>query len=486
MSVSESILVNWLLVFPFVAAAVIAAFPRVVRFLPEGERDAARAAPAVTAITAVALSLGVCVATAAIIAGKGDAYADYRWTPDFFQFRLRLDALGVYALLAIAAGLLITALWAAGAGLQDHVRWSGFAVATGAFTGVVLAADLVVLYAFWELSALALWVALAPAPAAGRRYLTWSHAGGACILVAILGVAVLSRDTHVYTAGPGLLIQRLSAVKWLALVLLVGLGVKLALAPVGFWLPDLSRRAQGPWDIALLGIALATAGYAAVRLLFYILPGYAAATVAWLPMLMGLVSGAYAGARALLAGDLREGAGYVLAAAAGQIAFGIGVAMRGGAGGVVGAVALVVPLAIAAPLLAAGAGAGSEASARRDARGSLRTEPARGAALIAGAWLLAGAPPLAGFWGQRAIVAAAWQAGPALGLAALIAPALVAVFAVRAAAMGFAGPRPAAPREPGWRMWWAFGVILLALVLGIAPHLWMPYVLDMARGLMGG
>jgi multicomponent Na+:H+ antiporter subunit A len=488
LSAGPSILVNWLLLFPFIAAVVIAAFPRVLRFVPQHERESTQAAPAATAIAAIGLSLAACVAAAVVISRRGDATVDYLWTPDFFQFRLRLDPLGVYALLAVLTALLATAVWAWMDGIRDYIRWAAFVAMAGAFTGIILAADVVLLYMFWELSALALWAAVGPPPAAGRRYLTWSHAGGLCVLVAVLVVAIIAHDTHIYTAGSGLLVQRLSAVKWIGLLLLVGLAVRLALVPLHFWLPALCGPAFGRWNSAVLGIGIVVAGYAAVRLIFYILPAYAAAAVAWLPITLGLITVAYAGARALLSDDICRGTTHLLAAAGGQIAIGIGFGMQGQLSAVVGAMALLVPLALAVPLLAAGTGALVGQLKWSMGRGTSVAAPARGAAVAVAAWTLCGLPPLAGFWGQRAVAAAAWEAGgAAVLLAGLIAPALILGYGLKAVVVGFARAKPGSTTrtDENRLWWWVAALTAVSLILGIGPNLWFAHLVNLARALSG-
>ena len=487
MSAIPSILLNWLLLFPFIAAAVIAAFPRALRFIPEHERESARAAPAATAIAAITVSLAVCAAAGVFIARHGPATVDYLWTPDFFQFRLRLDALGLYALMAVLGALLATAVWAAIEGLRDHVRWAALVATAGAFTGVALAADVVLLYMFWELSALAVWAAIGPPPDAGKRYLTWSHAGGLCMLVAVLVVAIIAHDTHIYTAGSGLLVQRLSAVKWIGLLLIAGLAVRLALAPLHFWLPGLCSPAYGRWNSALLGSGIVIAGYTAVRLIFYLLPGYAAAAVAWLPITLGLITAAYAGARALLADDVCCGTTHLLAAAGGQIAVGIGLGMQTRPDAIAGAMALLVPLALAVPLLAAGAGGHAARSTWRARQGQFAAAPARGAAIVVAAWTLCGLPPLAGYWGQHAVATASWNAGHlAVLLAGLIAPALMMAYGIKIAVIGFmrtARPPVEAGQNGLW--WWVAAITAISLFLGIAPNLWFGHLVDLARTLSG-
>jgi formate hydrogenlyase subunit 3/multisubunit Na+/H+ antiporter MnhD subunit len=477
LSARDGILLNWLLLFPFVAAAMIALFPRVLRYIPPHEHEQARSAPGATAITALGLSLAVCAAAGVVISRGGDAVADYLWTPDFFQLRLRLDSMGAYAALSIMAGLMLTALWAAGEGLRDYVRWAGMMAAAGAFMGMVLAADLVLLYVFWEMAALGLWVALAPLLGPGKRYLTWSHSGGLCILVGMLWVAVLSRDTSIYSAGTGLLIHRLSSVKWVGLILVLGLGVKLALTPLHWWLPGLCPHGSR-WNLALSGMGIIAAAYAAARLIFYLLPGYAAAAVAWLPATLGLATVAYAGARALLSDDPCKGASHVLAVAAGQVAFGIGLGMHGQRGGLAGSLALLAPLALAAPLLAAAMGGDPGAVGVRG----------RSAAMIVAVWTLSGLPPLAGFWGQRTIAAAAWQAGSVAALAAaLIAPALLIGYSVKvvvATARNRRAETAAPTRARFW--WWVGGIAVISLALGAGSGLWTRVLLTIARKLVGG
>lgn len=483
----ETILLNWLLLFPFIAAALIAVFPRILRFVPPDERESVGAAPAATAIICVVLSLVACAALGALVVRRGDAFADYFWTPDFFQFRLRLDRFGLFALLALLGSLTFSALSAAAEGQRDHVRWAAFTTAAAAFIGVILAADLVLLYLFWEVAALALWVALGPPHGVGRRFLVWYHAGGVCLLLGILWAAILSRETHLYTIGSGLLVHRLSSIKWVGFVLAGGLGLRLAVAPVHLWLPDLTCGSHGKWRLALAGAAVLVAGYAAARLLFFILPSYVAVAVAWLPTVMGLVTVAYAGARAVLADDMCDAASHVLIAFAGQIMLGIGLGMRGRPDALAGAIGLLVPLALGAPLLAAGVAGDGAVRVWRD----LRTQGAARVRLIAtaaAACTFAGLPPLAGFAGQRAVAEAAWHVGSVpLLLAALIAPALILAHGAKAVIMGIGSPARA-PRANGerWRWWWTAAATLVSLVLGLGSSLWWPYLLSLARGMIEG
>lgn len=487
MSAAPGIFLNWLLLFPFIAAAVIAAFPYALRLIPAHERESARAAPAATAIAAITVSLAVCVAAGVFIIRHGPATVDYLWTPDFFQFRLRLDPLGLYALTAVLAALLATASWAAIEGLRDHVRWAALVATAGAFTGVALAADLVLLYIFWELSALAVWAAVSPPPAAGRQYLMWSHAAGLCLLVAVLVVAIIAHDTHIYTAGSGLLVQRLSAVKWIGLLLIVGLASRLALAPLHFWLPSLCGPAYGRWNSAILGSGIVIAGYAAVRLIFYLLPGYAAAAVAWLPITLGLITAAYAGARALLADEVCCGTTHLLAAAGGQIAVGIGFGMQARPDAIAGAMGLLVPLALAVPLLAAGTAGHAVRSTWNARRGGFVVAPARGAAIVVAAWTLCGLPPLAGYWPQHAVAIASWDAGHlAVLLAGLMAPALMMAYGIKIAVTGFTRAAHApAETSPKGLWWWVGAITALSLCLGIAPNLWFAHLVGIARALSG-
>jgi formate hydrogenlyase subunit 3/multisubunit Na+/H+ antiporter MnhD subunit len=220
-------------------------------------------------------------------------------------------------------------------------------------------------------------------------------------------------------------------------------------------LPDLSCNSHGKWRLALLGAALLVAAYAAARLLLFVLPSYAAAAVAWLPTVMGLVTVAYAGGRALLADDVRDGASHVLMATAGQIMLGIGLGMQGRPQALAGALGLLVPLAIGAPLLAAGIAGDPAIRVWSDLRAQ-RAARARIIATIAAAWTLAGLPPLAGFAAQRAVAEAAWHAGSVpLLLAALIAPALILAHGARAIVRGVPShSRPTQVNGQRWQWWW--------------------------------
>jgi hypothetical protein len=76
-------------------------------------------------------------------------------------------------------------------------------------------------------------------------------------------------------------------------------------------------------------------------------------------------------------------------------------------------------------------------------------------------------------------------------MAALIAPALMLAYALKAAVGGFAGGSPArgqdaeGERHPlAW--WWVAGVALASIALGVTGGAWAHRVFDIARSLTGG
>lgn len=161
-------------------------------------------------------------------------------------------------------------------------------------TGMAVTGDLFNLYVFLEIAALAAYALLAigdrGAPVATFRYLIIGAVGGGFYL---LGVAFLyfSAGTvnmgDLYVRLPDLVENR--AVIAAAVFMVVGLGIKMALFPMHYWLPDVYTNAPSASVGLIAPIMTKVSAYAIIRLFLDVFPpGFftetlpIASTVGWL------------------------------------------------------------------------------------------------------------------------------------------------------------------------------------------------------------
>ncbi|AWB26760.1 proton-conducting transporter transmembrane domain-containing protein [Halococcoides cellulosivorans] len=185
------------------------------------------------------------------------------------DFALRADALGV--LFAALASLLwiATSLYSIGymRGLDEHSQtryFAAFAGSIAAAMGVAFAANLLVLFVFYELLTVATYPLVVhdeteEARAAGRKYLAYTFGGGVAVLAGTILVSSLA-GTVAFTPGG---IDGLGGDPVLAraafTLLAAGFGVKAALMPVHSWLPD-AMVAPTPVSGLLHAVAVVKSG----------------------------------------------------------------------------------------------------------------------------------------------------------------------------------------------------------------------------------
>ncbi|MGQ7295826.1 hydrogen gas-evolving membrane-bound hydrogenase subunit E [Quadrisphaera sp. KR29] len=251
------------------------------------------------------LSAGLLVSAAPAVLGGRPLEASVPWIPSLgVSAALRMDALSlVFALVALVVGALVMAYCARyldDGGARGPVP-PLLAVFAAAMVGLVLADDLVLLYLFWELTTLCSFALLSTAGqkavGPGRRALVVTVAGGLALLVAVVLLALAGGTTRisVLLAEPDVVLS--SPYAWpVALCVLFAAMTKSAQLPVQFWLPGamvamtpvsaylhaatmvkagiyLLVRASTlyaevtPWQVALVGVGMATALVGAVMAL---------------------------------------------------------------------------------------------------------------------------------------------------------------------------------------------------------------------------
>jgi multicomponent Na+:H+ antiporter subunit A len=395
----------------------------------------------------------------------GAPAVDRSWVPSWgARLALGLDGLGaLYALLTTGIGLAVVAY--AGPYMRRHLehqhRAPGEAARfhalillfMAAMLGLVMAQDLLLLFACWEVTTLASYLLIGydgqepAARAAALMALLVTGAGGVLLMAGVLALAgragsfaiadVLDPGSAAATAGP------------LALVVVAALA-KSAQAPLHFWLPR-AMVAPTPVSAYLHSAAMVAAG---VFLLQRLHPLVATAP-ALLDVLraVGAVSMVAGGVLALTADRLKPLLAYSTIAHYGYVTFTLGLGTEPAAAAAALYV-LVHGVAKSALFLAAGVVAEVAGEDRLDALGGLgRAHPVLAASTAVAGATLAALPPTLGFFKDDLVLQAAVARGP-LAVAVVVAGAALtlaytsrfwsAIFLGQARAPA-AGPRGRAP-----------------------------------------
>jgi len=282
--------------------------------------------------------------------------------------------------------------------------------------GVVSAGDFFTFFLFWEIMSISSYALVAfrkdrwEPVEAGFKYLVMSSAGSALMLsgVAIVygivgtlnfaGIALATR-APILTSDP-----------WIILaisLLIVGFGIKAAIAPMHTWLPDAHPAAPSPISSLLSGVMIKTGIYGLLR--FYILFqtlhvywGFILSILAFLTMFIGNLT-------AMFQTDIKRLLAYSSIAQVGYITFALSI---GTVQSVSAGLLHVFNHAMMKGLLFMAAGAFYHATGSRDIsvlEGIGRRMKITGILLSIGLLAIAGMPGLNGFISELLIVSAAIQ-----------------------------------------------------------------------------
>jgi multicomponent Na+:H+ antiporter subunit A len=418
---------------PFLAAAVT---PFVYRVL--GER---------TAYFAAAVAL-VCLGLVASLFGTHGA-ASVEWIPALsVSLRFYVDGLSLLiATLASGVGVLI--LTYSGGYMHDEPGQAKYYAALlafmGSMLGVAFAADLVVLFVFWELTSLSSYILIGhyqradASLYASRKSMLITVAGGLFMLVGFLALHAVSAQalgeaTWAVFGDGGMLQGENAAAMQAALeaedllipvIALVGIGAgaKSAQVPLHIWLPN-AMEAPTPVSAFLHSATMVKAGVYLVGRLRPLLGGeeWTAAFVA-----LGLLTMTVAAILAVAATDIKELLAYSTASHLGLIIAGFGFVSFYGAE--TGAFHILNHALFKAPLfLVAGIIAHEAGTRALNEIGGLREDlPITAAIAVIAGLGMAGVPPFNGFYSKEFLFKAAWEYGSVHGGAAYLVP-VVAVF----------------------------------------------------------
>jgi multicomponent Na+:H+ antiporter subunit A len=444
--------------------------------------------------------LAVLLSPSVAIAIGGDAVEfSVPWIPPMgISAALRLDGLGaLFASLVIGVGALILAYCPRYLHGDHHIRtYVLLTLFAAAMLGLVLAADLVVLFVFWELTAVSSFFLIGgtgPRSAApAKRALLTTAGGGVALLVAVVMITAVTGTTDLATilADPDRILDSPFALP-IALLIMVAAFTKSAQLPFHTWLPG-AMVAITPVSAYLHAATMVKAG---IYLLMRMSPVYAGLLVWQVTLIaVGLLTAVVGAALALRQHDLKALLAYSTVSQLGLL-----VAVTGVGTPVALAAATVHTIAHAlfkATLFMLVGIIDREAGSRdiRELGGLRRVMPVTATLTGLAGLSMAGVPPLIGFVSKETIfqglaetAVAAWSGAVAAGLG-VAASALTFAYGIRIFRGAFAGPTVQRQLyEPAWQFLAPAAVPAVAgLVLGMGVAWLDPLaasaVADMAPG----
>lgn len=404
-----------------------------------------------------------------VIAARDEA----SFTVDLYGFvlaPLRVDGLSLVFAAVFALAAFLSFLYGLGGSTRTE-RVAGLVTASAAI-GVVAAGDLITLFVWWEMKAVATAVVVVAHKTrasrdAALRYLYAHLVGGAALLAGVAWhlAATGSAEFGVLASSPA---------GWL---ILLGFLLSAAAVPLHVWLPDAYPKASLSGTVLLSAFTTKAAVYALARGF----PGVE--LLVWVGVVMAL----YGVIFAMLQNDLRRLLSYHIVSQVGFMVAAVGV---GTEAAINGATAHAAAHIVYKGLLLMGVGVVIHATGRQEATelgGLRRMLPAALVLYLIGALSISGVPGFSGFVSKELTIHALGDAGwDAAVIALKIASVgtLLSTLGKLPYATWIAPPQAADPpsivRRPRPTMYAAMGVAaLICVVLGMVPQLlWdpLPYV----------
>lgn len=355
--------------------------------------------------------------------------------------------------------------------------------------------DLITLFVALEILSISLYVLSGLARRDRRsqesalKYFVMGAVASAILLygMALLYVATGTVDLAAIGAAIGVFSTPYTLVLIGMILVVVGLGFKVALVPFHSWVPDVYEGA--PTNVtAFMAAATKAAAFAALLRLSHVTFGLLSDV--WVPVLAGLaaITMMYGAVVALVQQDVKRILAFSALSHAGYAAIGVAAAARGGVGAVTGVSGTLWYLLTYALSTLAAFGAiiaverrNARAVTLADLRGLGRTSPALAGIMLLALLSLAGLPPLIGFVGKLQVFTAGIQAGLTwLVVVGVVSSVIAAFFYLRIAGMMFLEEPAEDVLVPTYSTGWSLGVNLaaaLVVYLGVQPAI----LLDLAN-----
>ena len=426
-----------------------------------GERMASSALIAALFIAFVLALIGLIdVATGNGLPLPFSPYELFSAGPLTVELGIRIDGLSALMLVVVTFVSLLVQVYSTGymQGDRGYARYFVFmALFTTSMIGLVLADNLLMLFAFWELVGLTsylligFWFHRPSAAAAAKKAFLVTRLGDLGLLAAMiliwdragtLNIAEINEGAEMLIIAGAMISQ--AAITLFALGLIAGAVGKSAQFPLHIWLPD---AMEGPTPVSALvhSATMVAAGVYLLARFFPVLEASATASdmIAWI----GAGTAVGAAILALVQTDIKRVLAYSTISQLAFMMFALGV------GGYAPAVFHLFTHAMFKAMLFLGSGSVNHSTNTFDMRkmGGLRTlMPITFITFAIGTLALAGIFPLSGFWSKDEILITAWNNNAGIAAMGLIAATLTAAYMVRAVHMTFFGKyRGGEEPEPG-------------------------------------
>jgi NADH-quinone oxidoreductase subunit M len=444
--------------------------------------------------------------------GGTSALEQYSWIPSIeSQFSLYLDGISYPIVLTVSLLGLFATVYSYGYMQHEHSKPSYFAnllLFIAGMEGVVLAANLIEFYIFWEMMLIPsyflilFWGTKEQARRISMKYFLFTHLGA---LLVLAGFALIYVTTGVFdmltlssSAGQVLITSIFAAnpsiIKLIFVLLVAGFAVKMAMFPIHTWLPDAHSEAPTPISVLLSGVLVETGAYAIIR--FASIFWYGLSIFSSIMAVIGVITMFYGGLMALVQVDIKRLLAYSTISQMGYIFFGIGVASIFG---IAGALFQIINQALAKGLLFMVVGAVVLATNTRDLGelGGLSIKmPVTATTAMIGVLSIAGSPPLGGFVSEWMILKGGFDEFVVtsnslyfvLGILGVVASIISAGYMLRFIWKVFLGPMPRqlrSARDPPRSMQLSM-IVLSALIIlfGLLPTLALQIIGPTATGIV--
>ncbi|MBU4346598.1 MAG: NADH/ubiquinone/plastoquinone (complex I) [Candidatus Omnitrophica bacterium] len=356
-----------------------------------------------------------------------------------------------------------------------------FMLMLAGMNGVIVSGDLFNLFVFLEIASIASYALVAFGTEAEELEASFKYAimGSVASSFILLGIAFLYSYTSTLNMADISLVLSIKEpglmVSFIAVLFLVGFGLKAALVPFHAWLPDAHPSAPAPISAMLSGVFIKILGvYALCRVFFNILG--VSDKIFFVLTILGVISMILGAFLAIAQSDIKRMFAYSSISQIGFIIFALGI---GSPLALLGGLFHLFNHAIFKSLLFLNSGAVEYSTGVRDLKrlGGLNSRlPITGFTGLLGAMSISGIPPLGGFWSKLIIIIAAVQAGYFMfaSIAILISIVTLAYY-LKFLGFTFFGKLDDAwlkIKEVPWAM--RFSMIILAIICVITGLLLIP------------
>ena len=427
----------------------------------------------------LALILSALICSAAILPSviSGKVITASIGFPFGFDFALKADCLAVFmALTSLLIGSVIAYYSLGYMGHYEHLTeyYAMMTLFLGSMTGLVYSSNLIFLYIFWEMTAIASWRLIgfyrdsAYVLKADKAFLV--TVGGSLLM--FIGFMMLYSETGSFditairTAMAGKEVQPL-----VAALILAGIFTKSATLPFHTWLPD-AGVAPSPVTALLHAAVLVKIGvYVYARLFIMMMPVSASMQTAVL--CVAASSALVSAGAALVETDIKRLIAYSTVS---QIAFIFLGLASGSEIGVTGALLYILMHGLAKGGLFLSAGIIEQRAGTKDIRkmgGLIRTMPLTAVSFLACSFSVMGIPPFGGFFAKYFVFSGAVDGGHVMISAAFLLGAILTImYLARLFNMIFMGEGAVSKREGSFTM--VSSVVTLA-VLSLAGGILISY-----------